>query len=429
MDEEISLRELIDMLLHGKKVIIGIIIVFILTSAIYSSYILDPVYEAKTILSVNQSAQRNTHADGVEGLVNNIAEMPQVNAESYATLAKTSAVLRGTMERLGIDTETVSVSAFAGKINITNIKGTDLLEITVKDKDPKLAATISNTLAEVFVEFISDTSKNRIDKTITFLESQVGDEQAKVDENVEKMKKFIIQSPSVAELEKQLETSLNLISILQEKAVEFRVKARGMEASVKVAEEELEILPDKIQLKKNLYDDPSLYQVIGEAKDDRSSNISGLELITEEINPAFAELSKELGLNKSKLAMFKEQKAAVEQEINLLTGQIEKIQVELADKKTRYNQLETELESSIQNSELFKKKYTETKIAQSVKAGEAAIVVVSQAYEPILPIGPRKLLNTAVAALAGLMLGVFAVVFKNYMANTKSIQNSCDGYD
>ncbi len=68
------------------------------------------------------------------------------------------------MERLNIDPRETSLNAFAKKITISNIKDTELLEVTVKDKSPEKAAEIANVVAEELVEFISTTNKLRIQK-------------------------------------------------------------------------------------------------------------------------------------------------------------------------------------------------------------------------------------------------------------------------
>lgn len=421
MYEEVSLRELIDIILKGRKLIAGVTIAFILIAAVINFFILDPVYQAKAVLSVNQTIQQNTETEGLEKIVNNLTEMPQANAQSYASQAKTSAVLQSTMERVGIDPQTVPVSVFANKIDITNLKGTDLLEFTVKDKDPKAAAEIANTLSEVFVDFISNTSKNRIEKTIIFLETQVSEEQVKVDQNVKGMKEFLQQSPSVTQLEKELEASLKILASLRTDLVEYEIKANGLRAAIVASEKELATIADKVQLKKSLFDDPVLFQVEAGKNNQSVLTASELELLTEEINPTYVTLKDKISLNKNKLALYEQQKDSAEGLINTTVERIENIQVDLAEKKTKYTQMEAELKSTIENYDLFKNKYAETKISQSIEAGEAAMVIVSPAHEPVLPTGPRKLLNTSAAAIAGLILGVFVVVFRNYMVNTNTI--------
>lgn len=414
MEDEISLRELIETIWNGKVIIAAITLVCLLAGFVYSFIISDPVYEARTILSVNQGTKQGSKAVGLEGLVEEIAELPQANAASYAAQAKTADVLRATMERVGIDTKTMAVSAFAGKISITNLKDTDLLEISVKDKDNQKAAAIANALAEVFVEFISETNKNSIDQTITFLESQVGEEQNKVDANLEKMKAFLMQSPSVTQLEKELETDLLILATLRANLVDYDIRARGLKASIEAGEKELACLSEKIELKKSLFDDPVLYQAMADKNSTDILSASGMELLTEEINPVYISLKQQISLDKHDLALAERQKVSAETLVNTTVDRIAGIQVDLSEKKTRYNQLETDLNTAIQNYDLFNKKYTETKVAQSVKASEAAMLIVSEAHAPVVPVGPKKIQSVVISAILGLMLGLLIVSIRYF---------------
>lgn len=419
MGEELSLRELVEIVYRGRKLITGVVTIFIIIASVYSIFMVSPIYQAKTVLSVNQNLRTGSNAVGLEGLVNDLTEMPQINAQSYAAQAKTSIVIQGTMNRLGIDSQTIPVSVFTNKIDITNIKGTDLLEITAKDKDPSVAAKIANALSEELVGFISITSKSRIEKTLGFLKSQVKEEQTKVDKNVDGMKELLKQSPGVAQLENDLAANLELLSSLRIDIAEYEIKASGLRAAIATNEKELAAIPDKVQLKKSLFDDPIMLQAQVENNNLEISSASKLDLVTEEINPTYIVLREELNLNKNKLAKYEQQKESVERLINITVQRIENIQIELAEKKTRYIQMQAELDSSIRNYDLFKNKYAETMISQSVEAGEAVMIIVSPADEPLLPIGPSKRVYVMMAAISGFILGVLVVVLKYYITNVK----------
>ena len=64
--------------------------------------------------------------------------------------------------------------------------------------------------------------------------------------------------------------------------------------------------------------------------------------------------------------------------------------------------------------EAFLKKYEEIRILKSSDIGDASIIIVSPAVEPIKPIAPNKKLNVAIAGVLGLMLGVFTAFFTEY---------------
>ena len=84
--EEISLRELIEALIKNKRIIAIITILSIVLSAIVSFLILEPVYEAKTVLmasnlSSKQPAQQQVNS--VEDLLNVMSQYPQMTIETY----------------------------------------------------------------------------------------------------------------------------------------------------------------------------------------------------------------------------------------------------------------------------------------------------------------------------------------------------------
>lgn len=417
-EQEISLRELIEIILKGKYFIITITIIALLASGILSFFILDPVYEAKTVIVVNQPTLPKIQGQGLETLVDTLSKMPSINAQTYASQVKTAVVLRNVIEKVGLDLKEYPISIFSKKISVSNIKGTDLLEITVEDKDPKLAANIANTLAQEFVHFVSTTNQDRMSKALAFLETQVKGEQAKLYENVEKMKEFLKQPNGVAEIEQEISTKLTLLSQLKGELVKMDIEKVSLQEGIEAGEKILANIPMRVELKKNLFDNPALYQTLAENRGMTVSSVANLELKSEEINPVYFEIKQDIENNKKYLAQILAKKNATEKQVSTISSELEQLQVELADKKTKYEQLQEEIEKSKQNYDLFSKKYTEAQIAESAKIGEATLLVVSPAHEPQIPVGPRKVLNLAIAAVFGLMIGTFVVVFRNYWVNS-----------
>ena len=417
MEEEISLRELIETMLAGKWIIIAITIAAMLLSLVVSFGVLEPTYEAKTVLAVNQTNLQKNPSGGLEGLVDTYSGIPQVSVQSYVSQAKSAAVLTKVMERLNIDPHETSLNAFANKITISNIKDTELLEIAVQDKSPEKAAEIANVVAEELVKFISTTNKLRTQKTLAFLEKQVEEEQTKLGTSVEEMKQFLKQPDTVAELEAELDTNLLLLSNFQARKANLQVEIKKIKAKVNAIEQQLLDVPEKVELKKNLFDDPALYQLYTEIGS-RDISKSSLELRSEEINPVYMELKNELELNKAMLAQFAAEKASAEAEIARISEAIKDIQVKLADRKTQLEQLQMEIDTARENYTLFNNKYTESQVTESMKIGEATLMIVSPAHQPTVPVAPKKALNLAVATCLGLMLGVFVVLFRSYWVNS-----------
>ena len=81
-------------------------------------------------------------------------------------------------------------------------------------------------------------------------------------------------------------------------------------------------------------------------------------------------------------------------------------------------QLQTQIDTTRENYKVFNNKYTESQVSEAMKINEAALMIVSPAHEPTVPIAPKKSLNLAVATCLGLMLGVFVVLFRSYWVSS-----------
>lgn len=417
MEEEISLRELIDTLLAGKWVIIVTTVVAILFSGVVTFYLIEPTYEAKTMLAVNQTKYKENPGEGLESLVDSLSGFPQVSVQTYISQAKSAAVLDQVMKNVGAE-GSISINSFANKISISNIKDTDLLEIAVKDKSPEKAAEIADVLAQELVEFVTESNKLRTQKSLVFLEKQVEEEQTRLETRVAAMKEFLKEPDSVTELDTKLQTNLTLLAEFQAREGDLDVEIKKISATVVSLENQLQEIAEKVELKKNLFADPALYQIYTEMQGADKNSESSLELWSEEINPVYMEIKNTLELNKALLAELTAENSAIKEGMLRIRDDINELQVLLADKRTQLDQLQREIDMVKQNYTMFNNKYTEAQITETMKIGEAALTVVSPAYRPTVPIAPRKALNLAVAACLGLMLGVFVALFKGYWVSS-----------
>ena len=83
MEEEISLRELIEVLLKGKK-IIGIITAVAVILSVIMSFIMPPVYEARATLLANPiGTQQNKEIVNSNDVLDTISKYPEMTIETY----------------------------------------------------------------------------------------------------------------------------------------------------------------------------------------------------------------------------------------------------------------------------------------------------------------------------------------------------------
>ena len=73
-------------------------------------------------------------------------------------------------------------------------------------------------------------------------------------------------------------------------------------------------------------------------------------------------------------------------------------------------------------------KYEEIGIIKSIAENEYPVSLVIPASQPTEPIKPKKMLNITVAAVLGLMMGVFAAFFWEYWTSTSLKEESAEGH-
>ncbi|MGG6433223.1 YveK family protein [Anoxybacillus sp. D401a] len=141
MEETISLRELFQTLRKRMWLIVAITVIATMTSGIVSYFVLTPIYQASTQLLVNQAKN--------EQPIYNISEI-QTNLQlinTYNVIMKSPAILDVVKTELDLN---MPIEELNKKINVTSEKDSQVVNVTVEDADPYMAADIANTVASVF---------------------------------------------------------------------------------------------------------------------------------------------------------------------------------------------------------------------------------------------------------------------------------------
>ncbi|MFR3568339.1 MAG: YveK family protein [Paraclostridium sordellii] len=163
MEETIDLREYFHIIKKRAWIIALITILAMLTSGIVSFFILSPIYEANTTLIVNTEQSKET---------NNMITGDQLNVTqkltlTYGEIIKSRAVLDSIIKKLDLNIEYKELEK---AINVSTVKETQIMLVTVKDTNPKRARDIANTIPNVFTKEVKRITKANsvevIDKAI-----------------------------------------------------------------------------------------------------------------------------------------------------------------------------------------------------------------------------------------------------------------------
>jgi len=416
--EEISLRELIEALLKNKRIIAIITILAIALSAVVSFLILEPVYEAKTVLMASnlngkQPAQQRTN--GVEDLLNTMSQYPQMTIETYKEQMNNPQILQQTIDELKLGEKGISRSGLKGMLSLSTIKDTNLINVTVKYSDKIVAKDIANTIAKKFTSFVSETAKEQAERSSNYIKQQMDIEKENLDNVLLEYKKYLAQPKGLQELQAEFDSKIQLLTKYKSDLLDTNIEEQKIRSGLAAAQKKLSETSEKITLDKSLIEEPFLSQVIGDNIDGNiKDTIESIKVQSEEVNNTYTILADNVNLLVIELAKTTAHKSNLQLEISGIQKQLESLQVDLADKQHQDTIIQEKVRFANDTYNAFLEKYEEIRITKSSAIGDASIIIVSPAVEPLNPIAPNKKMNIAIAAVLGIMLGVFIAFFKEY---------------
>lgn len=146
--EEIDLKELFDFI-KGKIGLLVIITVSIcLLGCIYGLFIQKPMYKSYTtvILAGNESSSNNSITQGDITLNKNLVD-------TYAEIVKSRRVLDQVIGDLSLNT---TFDVLSNQITVSAVNNTEIIKITVNDRDAKKARNVANVTAKYFTKEVID---------------------------------------------------------------------------------------------------------------------------------------------------------------------------------------------------------------------------------------------------------------------------------
>ena len=156
MEQELSLRDVLGVLRRRAWIVLVVVFVAVVLAALLSYVIMPPVYQAITSLIVNEKANAAQPTDGVDlGQIQTYRSL----AVTYAKIITSRAVLQDTIETLKLPE---TVGQLAGMTTVQVEGQTEIISVTVKDRDGTRAALIANAVARSFITQLP-TLVNRVE--------------------------------------------------------------------------------------------------------------------------------------------------------------------------------------------------------------------------------------------------------------------------
>lgn len=433
--EEISIREIIEVLLKRKWIIVGVTLLAIIISAIFSFFVLKPVYEAEVILSIrggdNLGVADITDPD-LDMLLEQLKRLPPANIETYRYLLLSSSFLESVIDNMGLEQEGVTSLSLQKAINIEQIPNTDLIKIIVRYGDPHLAAGIANEVGNLFIEQIEHLNHEQITLASSYLENQIREKEAELEFFMEEFRSFLEEPGSAEELQAELEAKVTAIT-------ESKLELEYLQISLAVAQAEREALEKEIGntdalivTRRTITDDSLLLKTYeemeGPGEEPGMGEFAGLQLVNEEPNPVYCELLSGLKNKTVEIESIKERIAGISASLDKLQQEHGELQVKCLEKSSRKKEHEEELDYYKTTLDTLKNHYQEIQKIVSLREEGESFNVVSPAYAPQSPVEPRKKLNIAVAGVLGLMASCFLVFFLHYWETSNNLMERMIGH-
>jgi len=399
MEEEIDLREYILVLLKHWKWIAGVTLVAAVV-ALVVSFLLPPTYEATALLAVTRPRyvmQFDPRIAPVESVSSAVIQPPY---KAYPELASSDEVLQELLAQLNPRLEKVETVEDLREL-IKAKSGTDqsLVILTVRWKDPEEAAEVANLWAEILVRRANEIYGSAGESQFQFYQQQLQRAEEELRTAEEALVAFQARN--------------------QESILEHQLGSRRqMHADYLAAQREIAyIIQDIRGLREQLSRQPA-DQSVGLSDqltvlflEIKAFNAHASAPIQLQVDSAATlsdkSLAEQIAFLDELVRVLEEKSAEIEGQISALEPEILALQQQLQEVYTENDRLTRARDVARETYITLARKVEEQRIAAEDNTGDVRIA--SRAAAPEEPASPRKLLNTAVAGVLGLMLSVFGV--------------------
>lgn len=424
----INMRQILAVLKKRWHIIFFTALFFLCAVGVLNFFVLSPVFTSRVLLLVTQVAPAETSGakredEGLAGVMKSLPHLPEMTIDTYVNQLKSEAVLRKVIKEMNLDRKGYSVEALGESVKVAVVKDTNLIELTVKNEDPKMAAQIANTLTGTYLEFLSDVNVERMDKSIEFLAKQSTVAKGNLQKAINNTTALEGQPGSVVVLEKTVAAKSEDLLNYQSRLVQAEIEHRQLVTGIQQIRKQLKDTPPVVKTTKQEKTINEAPGGPGNVAGGSTQPVSGTvidTIQTEETNPVYSELRTMLNARTVEAAEKNTEILNIRSTIKKLNEEIKNIQLELGQKRNRLESANKEVERLEENNLMLQNKIEETKLYRSLKLGENNLAVVSPAVVPHAPDSSKKTTNMVVGLIGGLFIGIGVALLLNYFDRTIS---------
>lgn len=169
-NNELELRDYIEVLLRQKWIIILVFLVTAISAGVGALYLVKPVYQASALLMISKPGYQVELEPRIK------TPIPlEISIETYKNLIKSADLERKVIQKLGLDQppDELTIEVLDKMISVEAVPKTDLIRISIKSGVPGKAKEIVNTWVALFIEENKHLGLRESKEAQSFIENQL----------------------------------------------------------------------------------------------------------------------------------------------------------------------------------------------------------------------------------------------------------------
>lgn len=438
MEETIDLRQLFQVLLRRKWLIVLLVIVA-MGSAYISSRRMTPIYQATASILVRDpgSAERM--------VLETLTGTSRNQVQNYVEILRSRTLALRAAELMGhdYDVHESAFQAFRSSISVSPVSGTETIRISAEDADPARAARIANAVAEAFIEFSRDMNRQQAAGARMFIEEQLQIVEQQLVQTETALQTYR-ESERVLAPSEETRIVLGLLSDLEARHAETQLARdqamrRLDEVRRRLAEEEPSLISsttisnnplvsqqrtrlatletELAGLLENFNEQhPQVVALRAQMREVEAQISREVERIvtseTRTANPLYQSFVREVIELETESMLSASRLAALSEQIRTVEGRL----ASLPEKELTLARLMRDQNVAEDIYLLLRNRYEEVRITEAMQTADVSILDPS--IVPRSPVRPRVMLNVAIAAFLGVFVGVGIAFVLEFMDTT-----------
>jgi len=328
-----------------------------------------------------------------------------------------------------LDPDSALVSAFIGRIEVSPIRSSRLVDVGFEAKDPLLATRIVNTLAKAYIDQNLEIKLRAAQDAVKWLHERIEVERKKVEQAEQALLRYKEEHDIITDFTSDTEhvTAQKLAQlnaqVVDAEAIRVEAETRYQQAlRLKGSPDMLDSIPEVLNnelIREIKAMEVDLYKRMSELSKKYGRNHPQMVAIEAELKTLERRKQQEINRVINSLKNHYEVAVAKEESLKLALANQKKESLELNQKAIQYSVLNREVESAREMYNLLIKRFKETTLTEDMRTGN--IRVIDQAEVPRSPVKPNKKLNLLLGLIVGLVAGTGLAFFFEYLDNTIKI--------